>query len=365
MGNNLKDLTIGVFAKAAGVNVETIRFYQRKGLLPEPEKPYGSIRRYGEADVTRVRFVKSAQRLGFSLDEIAELLRLDDGTHCEEASHLAEHKLQDVREKMADLARMEAVLRQLAPDARYAAAWREAAAIADEDVAQNAAIGQHGLKLWNEVIVGDRQTLNIMTHCNAGWLATVDHGTALAPVYAAHDAGVPVHVWVSETRPRNQGLLTAWELAQHGVPHTLIADNAAGLLLRSGKVDAVIVGADRIAANGDVANKVGTYLKALAAADNGIPFYVAAPRSTLDFACREGADIPIEERDSDEFRLVRGLDSRGTPSALRQLPAGEDVANPAFDVTPNWLVTAIISERGTCPASRDGLLALYPEENHG
>ena len=262
------------------------------------------------------------------------------------------------------LARMEALLRPLPPDARYAAAWREAGAIADEDVAQNAAIGQHGLKLWNEVIVADRRTLNVMTHCNAGWLATIDCGTALAPVYAAHDAGVPVHVWVSETRPRNQGLLTAWELEQHGVPYTLIADNAAGLLMRSGKVDAVIVGADRIAANGDVANKVGTYLKALAAADNGIPFYVAAPRSTIDFACREGAEIPIEERDGDEFRLVHGLDRHAQPSALRQLPAGEDVANPAFDVTPNWLVTAIISERGACPASREGLRGLYPDESH-
>ena len=260
------------------------------------------------------------------------------------------------------LARMEKALHAVPPELRCAAAWAEAGAIAEEDVAQNAAIGQHGLKLWNDVIVADGQTLNIMTHCNAGWLATVDWGTALSPVYAAHDAGVPVHVWVSETRPRNQGLLTAWELEQHGVPHTLIADNAAGFLMRSGKVDAVIVGADRIAANGDVANKVGTYLKALACADNGIPFYVAAPRSTLDFACPEGADIPIEERDGDEFRLVHGLDQHGQPSALRQLPAGEDVANPAFDVTPNWLVKAIITERGVCPASQAGLLALYPEE---
>jgi methylthioribose-1-phosphate isomerase len=263
------------------------------------------------------------------------------------------------------LARMEGVLQPLAPAARYQAAWQEAEAIADEDVTQNAAIGQHGLKLWKDLIVADGRTLNVMTHCNAGWLATVDWGTALSPIYAAHDAGVPVHVWVSETRPRNQGLLTAWELEQHGVPHTLIADNAAGLLMRMGKVDAVIVGADRIAANGDVANKIGTYLKALAGADNGIPFFVAAPRSTIDFACREGADIPIEERDGDEFRFVHGLDNHGQPSALRQLPAGEDVANPAFDVTPGWLVKAIITERGVCPASREGLLALYPEENHG
>ena len=263
------------------------------------------------------------------------------------------------------LARMEAALAPLPPEARCAAAWVEAAAIADEDVAQNTAIGEHGLALWRAQVVPRGDVLNVMTHCNAGWLATVDRGTALAPVYAAHDAGIPVHVWVSETRPRNQGLLTAWELEQHGVPHTLIADNAAGLLLRQGKVDAVIVGADRVAANGDVANKVGTYLKALAAADNGIPFYVAAPRSTIDFACADGAHIPIEERDGDELRLLHGVDGRGVPSALRQLPAGEDDANPAFDVTPGWLVRAIVSERGTCAASREGLFSLYPEEARG
>lgn len=260
------------------------------------------------------------------------------------------------------LARMDKVLRPLPPAQRGSAAWAEAAAIAEEDVAQNAAIGRHGLELLRRLPRRDGRVLNVMTHCNAGWLATVDWGTALAPVYAAHDAGLPVHVWVSETRPRNQGLLTAWELAQHGVPHTLLADNAAGLLLRQGRVDAVIVGADRIAANGDVANKVGTYLKALACADNGVPFYVAAPRSTLDFACADGAAIPIEERDGDEFRLVHGTDPRGTPAAVRQLPAGEAVANPAFDVTPARLVAAIITERGACPASRAGLLGLYPEE---
>lgn len=260
------------------------------------------------------------------------------------------------------LARMRALLTPLAPEMRAAAAWTEAAAIAEEDVAQNAAIGQHGLGLFRQLEHRPGQPLNIMTHCNAGWLATVDWGTALSPVYAAHDAGLPVHVWVSETRPRNQGLLTAWELAQHGVPHTLIADNAAGILMREKRVDAVIVGADRIAANGDVANKVGTYLKALACADNGIPFYVAAPRSTLDFACPEGAAIPIEERDGDEFRYLPGLDAHGVPAALRQLPAAEEVANPAFDVTPARLVTAIVTERGVCPASRAGLLALYPEQ---
>jgi len=260
------------------------------------------------------------------------------------------------------LARMQTVLAPLPSDQRGAAAWQEALAIAEEDVAQNAAIGQHGRGLFRQLEPRQGKTLNIMTHCNAGWLATVDWGTALSPAYAAHDAGLPVHVWVSETRPRNQGLLTAWELAQHGVPHTLIADNAAGLLMRQGRVDAVIVGADRIAANGDVANKVGTYLKALACTDNSLPFYVAAPRSTLDFACPDGAAIPIEERDGDEFRLVHGLDQHAQPSALQQLPSKEAVANPAFDVTPARLVTAIITERGVCPASRAGLLALYPEE---
>lgn len=263
------------------------------------------------------------------------------------------------------LARMQGCLQPLAPAQRLSAAWDEAAAIAEEDVAQNASIGQHGLTLFRQLHREHGRVLNVMTHCNAGWLATVDWGTALSPVYAAHDAGLPVHVWVSETRPRNQGLLTAWELAQHGVPHTLIADNAAGILMREDQVDAVIVGADRIAANGDVANKVGTYLKALACADNGIPFYVAAPRSTLDFACPDGSAIPIETRDGEEFRLVHGLDQHAQPTAVRQLAADEAVTNPAFDVTPAHLVTAIISERGACPASRAGLLSLYPEENHG
>lgn len=262
------------------------------------------------------------------------------------------------------LSRMLAHLLPLPVAERPAAAWLEANAIAEEDVAQNAAIGQHGLALWKDLLIADHRTLNIMTHCNAGWLATVDHGTALAPIYAAHDAGIPVHVWVSETRPRNQGLLTAWELEQHGVPYTLIADNAAGLLLRQAQVDAVIVGADRIAANGDVANKIGTYLKALACADNGIPFYVAAPRSTIDFACPEGADIPIETRHGDELRLVSGRDAAAQLAHLRQLPASEDVYNPAFDVTPGWLIKALITERGSCPANRAGLAALYPEANH-
>jgi methylthioribose-1-phosphate isomerase len=215
-------------------------------------------------------------------------------------------------------------------------AWKEARAIATEDKAANFSIGQHGLPLLQAKLQAGR-SINVMTHCNAGRLATVEHGTALAPVYAAHAAGLPVHVWVSETRPRNQGLLTAWELREAGVPHTLIADNAAGLLMMQGKVDLVIVGADRIAANGDTANKVGTYLKALAARANGVPLYVAAPLSTIDFACPSGAQIPIEER------------------AAEELGAGDvPVANPAFDVTPAALITGIISERGAAATGELG-----------
>jgi len=230
------------------------------------------------------------------------------------------------------LARMRRVLQESAPATRRDAAWKEARSIADDDRAANAAIGRQGLPLIERTCRGGG-AVNVMTHCNAGRLATVEHGTALAPVYAAHAAGVPVHVWVSETRPRNQGLLTAWELAEAGVPHTLIVDNAAGLLMMQGKVDLVIVGADRIAANGDTANKVGTYLKALAARANGLPFYVAAPLSTIDFACPSGAQIPIEERAADE------------------LGAGDvPVANPAFDVTPAALISGIIAERGIAAA---------------
>lgn len=232
------------------------------------------------------------------------------------------------------LARMEAVLKKSVPAGRRETAWNEARAIAAEDAAANAAIGRHGLEILRE-IARRKGRVAVMTHCNAGWLATVAHGTALAPVYAAHETGLEVHVWVSETRPRCQGLLTAWELAQAGVPHTLIADNAAGLLLMQGKVDCVIVGADRIAANGDTANKVGTYLKALAAQAHGVPFYVAAPVSTIDFACPDGAQIPIEER------------------AAEELGAGDvPVANPAFDITPASLITRILTERGSVAAGQ-------------
>jgi methylthioribose-1-phosphate isomerase len=234
------------------------------------------------------------------------------------------------------LARMRAQLEKSALAIRRDVAWQAARAIAAEDIAANAAIGRHGASLL-AASRGAAGVLQVMTHCNAGRLATVDHGTALAPVYELHRGGVPLHVWVSETRPRNQGRLTAWELAEADVPHTLIADNAAGLLMMQGKVDVIIVGADRIAANGDVANKIGTYLKALAARTNGIPFFVAAPLSTIDYDCAQGSRIPIEERAADEL----GADA---------VP----VANPAFDITPAALVTAIISERGALPADQLG-----------
>ena len=226
------------------------------------------------------------------------------------------------------LARMARTLKPLPAAERKASAWIEARNIAAEDVAANAAIGQHGLAVVRG-IAGANKAVSVMTHCNAGWLATVAHGTALSPIYAAYEAGLEIHVWVSETRPRNQGLLTAWELGQSGITHTLIADNAAGLLMMQGKVDMVIVGADRIAANGDTANKVGTYLKALAAKAHGVPFYVAAPQSTIDFECPDGNGIPIEERSAQEL----GAEVK-------------KIANPAFDITPAALITGIITERG-------------------
>jgi methylthioribose-1-phosphate isomerase len=243
------------------------------------------------------------------------------------------------------LDRMRTCLRDCPPGNRAARAWVEAQSIAEEDAQTNAAIGAHGLPLL-QAIAAARGAVRVMTHCNAGWLATAAHGTALAPIYAAHAAGIALHVWVSETRPRNQGLLTEWELRQAGVPHTFIADNSAGHLLMRGEVDIVIVGADRIAANGDVANKIGTYLKALAAHDNRIPFHVAAPLSTVDWGTSRGSDIPIEERSADEVRDVAGLGGNGHVGSLRLLPADVSTRNPAFDVTPARLIGSFITEHG-------------------
>lgn len=260
--------------------------------------------------------------------------------------------------------RMLAHLQPLATLARLAAAWAEASAICDEDVAINQAIGQRGLNLIEAQIELQKQRMqfNILTHCNAGWLATVDWGTALAPIYAAHDAGLAVHVWVDETRPRNQGAsLTAWELGQHGVPHTVITDNAGGHLMQHGKVDLVMMGADRVTSAGDVCNKIGTYLKALAAFDNQIPFYVAVPSSTIDWTIANGLrEIPIEERSADEVAFMTGRLPDGNLATVNILPPGSTVANPAFDVTPARLVTGIITERGVCAPEQ--LSALFPEK---
>jgi methylthioribose-1-phosphate isomerase len=264
------------------------------------------------------------------------------------------------------LDRMRAALAGLAPAQREAAAWSLAQAIADEDAAINAAIGRHGLTLIEREHATRGRTVNILTHCNAGWIATVDWGTALAPIYMAHDQGIAVHVWVDETRPRNQGLLTAWELAGHGVPHTLVADNAGGHLMQHGKVDLVLVGADRVTRRGDVANKIGTYLKALAARDNGVPFYVAVPTPTIDWTLADGlASTPIEERSADEVRMVRGLDAAGRPASFAIATASTAVANPAFDVTPAGLVTGIVTEKGIFAATEDALAALAPRERAG
>jgi methylthioribose-1-phosphate isomerase len=251
----------------------------------------------------------------------------------------------------------------LEPSARIAAAYAEAGRIADEDAAQCEAIGREGLPLIQAIAERRPGTVNILTHCNAGWLATVDWGTALAPIYMAHDAGIDVHVWVDETRPRNQGaFLTAFELGKHGVPHTVIADNAGGHLMQHGRVDLVIVGTDRVTRTGDVANKIGTYLKALAAFDNAVPFWVALPSTTIDWTVADGVkDIPIEERAASEVTAITGRAMDGSITTVRLVPTSSNAANPAFDVTPARLVTGLITERGRCDASSEGLLSLFPE----
>ena len=262
------------------------------------------------------------------------------------------------------LERMRAVLAPLAPGEREARAYAEAAAICEEDMAVNRAIGERGLPLIEAAARRKRpgEPVHILTHCNAGWLATIDWGTATAPIYLAHRAGIAVHVWVDETRPRNQGAaITAFELGQEGVPHTVIADNAGGHLMRRGMVDLCLVGTDRVARNGDVANKIGTYLKALAAFDNGVPFYVALPSSTIDWRLPDGSAIPIEERSGEELALVSGRTADGRIETVRITPESSRCGNWAFDVTPARLVTALITERGVCPASEAGLLGLFPE----
>jgi methylthioribose-1-phosphate isomerase len=260
---------------------------------------------------------------------------------------------------------MVAALRVAPRARRVEEAYAKAARLAEADVAACRAIAEHGLALL-EKANGERRgpgALNVLTHCNAGWLACVDWGTALAPVYLAHDRGLPVHVWVDETRPRNQGAsLTAWELGQHGVPHTVVTDNAGGHLMQHGRVDLCLVGTDRTTATGDVCNKIGTYLKALAARDNGVPFYVAAPSSSIDWSLRDGvAQIPIEERAGREVSHVAGLGPGAERVEVAILPEASRVSNFGFDVTPARLVTALVTERGVCDATTEGLERLFPE----
>ncbi|MBR0756669.1 S-methyl-5-thioribose-1-phosphate isomerase [Bradyrhizobium jicamae] len=260
---------------------------------------------------------------------------------------------------------MQRALRPLSASSRTEAAYARACEIADEDVEINADIGRHGLALIEQIAATKKpgETVNVLTHCNAGWLATVDWGTATSPIYQAHDRGVKVHVWVDETRPRNQGAsLTAWELGHHGVPHTVIPDNTGGHLMQHRMVDLAIVGTDRVAANGDVCNKIGTYLKALAAHDNGVPFYVALPSPTIDFRIDDGIrQIPIEQRAASEVTHLTGRTADGRIETVRVVPEGSPIANFGFDVTPARLVTGLITERGVLKAERAALAGAFPE----
>ena len=278
-------------------------------------------------------------------------------------AHLAKQRPTAVNLHWA-LEEMRAAVRNLPRDKRLAAAYARAADICDADVETNRSIGRHGAKIIHEIAARKRpgERLNVLTHCNAGWLACVDRGTAISPIYEAHDAGLPVHVWVDETRPRNQGAsLTAYELGAHGVPHTIIVDNAGGHLMQQGLVDLCIVGADRVTRNGDAANKIGTYLKGLAAKDNGVPFYVALPHSTIDWSLASGKDIPIEERSADEVLIMSGRTKDGRVIPVEIAAPGSPARNDAFDVTPARLISGLITERGVCEASEKGLASLYPE----
>jgi methylthioribose-1-phosphate isomerase len=318
------------------------------------------------AHAIRAMLVRGAPLIGATAAYgLCLALRADPATAAMEraAAELAATRPTAVNLRWA-LERMLTRLRNTAPAARVAAAYAEAARIADEDVAQNEAIGRHGLPLIEAAArAHPGRRVNVLTHCNAGWLATVDWGTAIAPIYAAHAAGIDLHVWVDETRPRNQGAaLTAYELGKHGVAHTVVADNAGGHLMQHGEVDLAIVGADRVSRTGDVANKIGTYLKALAARDTGVPFHVAVPSSTIDWTIADGlADIPIEERSPAEVATLTGRAADGTVTTVRVIPDGSSAANPAFDVTPARLVTGLITERGRCAATAEGLAGLFPE----
>ncbi len=316
------------------------------------------------AHAIKVMVVRGAPLIGATAAYGMALAARSDpsDTHIAEAARI----LQATRPTAINLAwaltRMRDALAKVGAKERADAAFREAAAICDADVEQCRLIGTHGLEVLRDRATLAGRRLNVLTHCNAGWLACVDWGTALSPVYMAHDAGIPVHVWVDETRPRNQGAaLTAFELGAHGVPHTVIADNLGGHLMQRGQVDLVIVGSDRTTAGGDVCNKVGTYLKALAARDNGVPFYAALPVSTIDWSLQAGSGIPIEERSPEEVTHMTGRAASGRIETVRLVPESSPALNLAFDVTPARLVTALITERGICSASRAGLRQMYPD----
>jgi methylthioribose-1-phosphate isomerase len=318
------------------------------------------------ADAIKSMVVRGAPLIGATAAYgICLALRQDAS---DEALEAAYRKLHATRPTAINLKwaldEMVAAVRNRPRGERVAAAYARAARLCNDDVATNEAIGEHGLKIIEAIAArknGER--VNILTHCNAGWLACVDWGTALAPIYMAHDKGVKLHVWADETRPRNQGgSLTAYELGAHGVPHAVITDNAGGHLIQHGEVDMCIVGTDRTTANGDVANKIGTYLKALAAHDNKVPFYVALPSSTIDWTIKDGLkEIPIEERSSREITHVTGRAPDGKVITVELTAPGSPASNPAFDVTPARLVTGLITERGTCAATHAGLLKLFPE----
>jgi methylthioribose-1-phosphate isomerase len=317
------------------------------------------------ANAIRTMIVRGAPLIGATAAYgIALAMRKDASDEALDRAHdaLLETRPTAVNLRWA-LKRMCDGLRNHPRSERAALAWKEAASICDEDVATCRSIGQHGLEILRKAAAAKKpgETLNILTHCNAGWLGCVDWGTALSPIYLAHDAGMKVHVWVDETRPRNQGAsLTAFELGGHGVPHTILADNAGGLYMMQGKVDLCIVGCDRVTANGDVANKIGTYLKALAAKDNAVPFYVALPSTTIDWTLNDGRQIPIEDRSADEVLKMTGRTPSGTLATVEIAAPGSGAANPGFDVTPARLVTGFITERGTCAATEQGLRSLFP-----
>ena len=327
-----------------------------------------TLRTAGEAaDAIRRMVVRGAPLIGATAAYGMALAAKDDASDAglrRAYTELFESRPTAVNLRWA-LERMQARLLPLHASLRAVAAYAEAAKIADEDVAVCSAIGENGAVLIKDIAESRAEGLpvNVLTHCNAGWLATVDWGTALAPIFKAHRAGTPVHVWVDETRPRNQGAsLTAWELNKEGIPHTVIADNTGGHLMQHGMVDLCIVGTDRTTRAGDVANKIGTYLKALAAHDNRVPFYVALPSSTIDWRVRDGVrEIPIEERGAEEVTHLSGATADGGIATVRITPEGSPAANYAFDVTPARLVTGLITERGIAEASEAGLTALFPE----